>query len=245
QQKIAELDAFGHTVAHDLKNPLTVVKISIECLVKELRNYKDSKVVQKLTFINESTQHMVSIIESILLLAGINRTRTAQSTRFSMKKSVEDALQRLKYTVESNEVTIKKPDDWPEIYAYAPWITEVWVNYINNAIKYGGNPEKNIKPVIELGFDDLGSTPQKSHQIKFWVKDNGNGIEPDELPKLFKEFTRLHSGNTGHGLGLSIIKSIITKSNGDVGVESEIGKGSTFYFTLPVSKAAVTHHSNH
>jgi signal transduction histidine kinase len=92
------------------------------------------------------------------------------------------------------------------------------------------------RPFIELGYDK----PENSRHIRFWVKDNGEGIAKDKESTLFKEFTRLHIGNKeGHGLGLSIVKTIIDKFNGAVGVESELGKGSLFYFTLPENKLEI------
>lgn len=232
EQKVSELDKFAHTVAHDLRNPLFIVKNSIENLLDDQNEHENPDFVSKLLFIKKSTKQMAEIIQSILLLAGINSTRQAEKSKFPMKRSVDNALQRLKTLFESNSITIKKPDEWPEVVAYPPWITEVWVNYINNAIMYGGNPRHNIKPEIELGFDKpICSTA--SGKYRFWVRDNGSGIPSSEITKLFTEFSRLHTNENGCGLGLSIVKSIITKSDGEVGVESEIGKGSLFYFTLP------------
>ena len=104
-------------------------------------------------------------------------------------------------------------------------LEEVWINYISNALKYGGDP-----PIVELG------ATEQENSIQFWVKDNGKGLNTDETKDLFKEFSQLESrkGNTkGHGLGLSIVKRIATKLEGTVWVESEEGVGSTFYFTLP------------
>jgi signal transduction histidine kinase len=109
---------------------------------------------------------------------------------------------------------------------YTTWVEEVWVNYLSNAMKYGGRP-----PQI-----DIGATPLDNGMIRFWVKDNGDGIPPEKLPELFTRFKRLNTLRaTGHGLGLSIVKGIVEKLGGEVGVESENvpGKGSVFSFTLP------------
>lgn len=233
EQKIAELDAFGHTVAHDLKNPLMVIDMSIESLMAEFASIQDKSINKRLAFINDGTKHMINIIESILMLAGIKKIDRKEFTVFSISESVDEALKRMAYNIESNGVQVIKPDSWPSVFGYAPWITVVWVNYISNAIKYGGNPSLKIKPVIELGYDK----PETSDHIRFWIKDNGEGIAKDKEGTLFKEFTRLHTGNKkGFGLGLSIVKTVIDKFNGVVGVESEFGKGSLFYFTLPVKE---------
>lgn len=233
EQKIAELDAFGRTVAHDLKNPLMVINTSIDLLISESYSSENVKMNKLLTFINNGTKNMINIIESILTLAGVKKIDNEEFSIFPISESVNEALKRMEYSIESNKVHIRKPDNWPSVFGHAPWITQVWVNYIHNAIKYGGNPSSQIKPVVELGYDKA----ENSGQIRFWVKDNGEGISKDRAATLFQEFTRLHTGErSGHGLGLSIVKTVVEKFNGAVGVESESGKGSLFYFTLPVKK---------
>ena len=116
--------------------------------------------------------------------------------------------------------------DWPDALGYEPWLSEVWANYLGNALKYGGRP-----PRIELGY-----TPQPAGMIRFWVRDNGKGIAIDSIGKLFKPFTRLGGNDEkGHGLGLSIVKRIVNTLGGNVGVESEVGTGSSFWFELPAA----------
>jgi signal transduction histidine kinase len=115
----------------------------------------------------------------------------------------------------------------------------VWANYISNALKYGGTP-----PRIELGYtlldprnakpDPASSIQLPASSIQFWVQDNGPGLTEVQQGRLFTQFTRLHQVRAeGHGLGLSIVQRIVTKLGGDVGVESEVGQGSRFWFTLP------------
>jgi signal transduction histidine kinase len=109
---------------------------------------------------------------------------------------------------------------------YAGWVEEVWVNYISNAIKYGNKP-----PRVELG-----ATPQPDGMIRFWVRDNGPGLSPEQQAKLFTPFTQLSPIRaTGYGLGLSIVARIMDKLGGQVGVESEgiAGRGSLFYLLRP------------
>ena len=233
EQKIAELDAFNRTVAHDLKNPLMVVNTSIDLLINEFELNDNTKAKKLLSFINNGTKNMINIIESILTLAGVKKIDHKEFAVFPISESVNEALKRMEYSIESNNVCIIKPDNWPSVFGHAPWITQVWVNYIHNAIKYGCNQTSQIKPVVELGYDKM----ENSGQIRFWVRDSGEGIQKDKVGTLFKEFTRLHTGETeGHGLGLSIVKSVIERFNGDVGVESEPENGSLFFFTLPVKK---------
>ena len=100
-------------------------------------------------------------------------------------------------------------------------------NYVSNAIQHGGQP-----PRVQLGAD-----VQTDGMVRFWVRDNGQGIPRQEVGRLFAPFTRLNQVRAkGHGLGLSIVRRIVEKLGGQVGVESELGKGSSFFFTLPAEK---------
>jgi signal transduction histidine kinase len=137
---------------------------------------------------------------------------------------VAEALQGLANMVEQYQADIRTSPDWTAALGYAPWVEEVWANYISNAIKYGGRP-----PHIELG-----ATAQDDGVVRFWVRDNGAGLTPEEQTRLFIPFTRLDQVRVkGHGLGLSIVRRIVEKLGGQVGVESHVGQGSTFSFTLP------------
>ena len=133
---------------------------------------------------------------------------------------------RLAHMIEEHQTEIILPGTWPVALGYDPWVEEVWVNYLSNAIKYGGQP-----PHVELG-----ATAQADGMVRFWVRDNGSGLTPEEQARLFTPFTRLDQVRAkGHGLGLSIVWRIVEKLGGQVGVESEIGRGSVFTFTLPAT----------
>jgi signal transduction histidine kinase len=137
---------------------------------------------------------------------------------------VQSALDRLHIILENSDVTLNMPDSWPSAYGHAGWVEEVWANYLSNAVKYGGKP-----PVISLGADDT-----HNGHVRFWVRDNGKGLTPEEQNQLFIEFSRLGEARAeGHGLGLSIVQRIITRLDGEVSVDSSPGEGSTFSFTLP------------
>jgi two-component system, sensor histidine kinase and response regulator len=128
--------------------------------------------------------------------------------------------------IETYEAQITLPEAWPVALGHAPWVEEVWANYISNAIKYGGRP-----PQVELG-----ATVQEDGMVRFWVRDNGTGLTPAEQDQLFVPYTRLKKTPAkGHGLGLSIVRRIVEKLGGQVGIESEglPGQGSVFSFTLP------------
>src|SRR5262249_40902702 len=109
-------------------------------------------------------------------------------------------------------------------FGHITWIELVWVNYISNALKYGGRP-----PVIEIGAEHQDGV------IRYYVRDNGNGLTPAQQAVVFEPFRRLQPQAEGHGIGLSIVRRIMEKLGGAAGVESEVGGGSLFYFTLPLA----------
>jgi signal transduction histidine kinase len=149
-----------------------------------------------------------------------------------MAEIVEQVIQQ-RLTLPSDvhpEKIIKLPTYWPTANGYEPWVEEIWANYLTNALKYGGQP-----PQIELGAEEYHAEKTGAKKmVRFWVRDNGPGLTPEEQKQLFTPFTRLHKERAeGHGLGLSIVQQIVEKLGGQAGVKSESGKGSLFYFTLP------------
>ena len=218
-----ELNAFAHTVAHDLKNPLASTLLSMDLLERFIQLDMQEKAKNAVDSIREGGNKLTNIIDELLLLASV-RKETVEKASLDMGEIVEQAVDRLNMMFLKSDAKINMPDTWPVAVGYAPWVEEVWVNYISNGIKYGGEPPYLV----------CGATVQENGMIRFWMKDNGDGISDEVVGTLFTEFTRL--GRTraqGHGLGLSIVKRIIEKLDGEVGLESQVGEGSTFFFTLP------------
>ncbi len=167
----------------------------------------------------------VRIVNEILLLASV-RKGAVQLAAIEMSAVVDGALGRLDAMTKEYGAVITRPSHWPLALGHAPWVEEIWANYISNALKYGGRP-----PVIELGAE-----VQDDATIRFWVKDNGPGITAEEQDQIFAEFTRLEGARAdGHGLGLSIVKRIIDRLDGTISLSSEPGDGSVFCFTLPAA----------
>lgn len=228
EKLIEELDAFAHTVAHDLKNPLGVTVTQAQFLRRFHHRMTIEEFEENLDLILKNGHKMNNIIYELLLLSSV-RIEKVEPEPFDMAEVVSEAVDRLSFLIEENEakVIILPNNMWPVTLGYAPWIEEVWVNYISNAIKYGGQP-----PSAELGV-----TVQDNGLARFWVKDNGVGISDEEQARLFVPFNRLNQVRVhGHGLGLSIVQRIMKKLGGDVGVESQPGQGSTFSFYLPLAK---------
>lgn len=224
EERIQELDAFAHTVAHDLKNPLARIIGGLEFL-DEIVGPTLSEDLKKIMRISvNGSRQMVDIIDELLLLASMRQDETPAEP-VAMGGLVQGAIDRLSNLVDEHQAELILPDRWPVTLGYAPWLEEVWANYISNGLKYGGQP-----PRLELGADQ-----RSDGMIRFWIKDNGQGLSEEDQEKLFNEFSRVKTQTkiNGHGLGLSIVGRIIKRLGGEVGVESEVGKGSTFFFTLP------------
>ena len=218
-----ELNAFAHTVAHDLKNPLGII-LGYTMMLRE-DGISTEGADKFLHTIEKTTLKMQSIINELLLLASTRKEEIILST-LDMEEIVMNAQARLNNKIIDSSAQITLPDKWYAALGYAPWVEEVWVNYLSNAIKYGGKP-----PVLSIDTER-----QSDGMIKFYVQDNGPGLTQKEQDALFIPFTRVTRLHIeGHGLGLSIVKRIVEKFGGQAGVESEIGQGSRFYFTLPES----------
>jgi PAS domain S-box-containing protein len=219
-----ELDAFAHTAAHDLKNPLANIIGFVEWLDTH-PELPDNERQEYLRTIGRNAMKMDNIIDELLLLAQVRKAEVELSP-IDMTRIIAEARARLTFLSAEKQAVISLPDRWPSALGHAPWVEEVWVNYLSNAIKYGGQP-----PCVELGCDE-----QPDDILRFWVRDNGHGIPVEEQAELFTAFGENSKVRaTGHGLGLSIVRTIVEKMGGHVGVESAPGHDSTFYFTLPAT----------
>jgi len=219
----AELNAFAHTVAHDLKNPLGVIAGYVDYAVDFFNELEMEELLETIKYMQQYTYKVTNIVEELMLLSGVRKLDVPRRP-IDMGSVVEQAKKRLAPMIAEHNAQINLPESWPVANGYAPWIEEVWVNYISNGLKYGGTP-----PHLELGGEALADG-----MVRFWIKDNGPGVDPADQERLFTEFTRLDERRAdGHGLGLSIVRRIVEKLDGEVGVDSHNGDGSTFYFTLP------------
>ncbi|RUT73187.1 PAS domain-containing sensor histidine kinase [Ancylomarina longa] len=216
-----ELDAYAHTIAHELHSQLNSIIGFSQILQINDRLTKEKKD-EFLEMIVQSGFKMNSIIREMLLFANRKKEEVVK-TQLAMKDIILEALSRISPT-EKNSAQIVFPAQFEKSKGYAPWIEEVWFNYIRNGIKYGGNPPKL----------EIGSNKVENGYIKYWIKDNGNGLSERECELLFIDPQKLGNGFVkGHGLGLSIVKRIVKKLDGWVKIESIPNQGSTFSFYLP------------
>jgi signal transduction histidine kinase len=221
---IEELDAYARTVAHDLKNPLSGLRGYLEILeedVAELEGVQEDtlEVVQRAQGI---TDKMVEIVHELLLMAHIRSDTDIPTGEIDMGLIVGQI--ELRMSSQLAGVAFNAPREWPRVTGYAPWLEEVWANYVSNALKYGGDP-----PTVTLGVDEEGE------EARFWVQDNGDGMTQEQAATVFDEYTRLeqHQGVSGHGVGLAVVRRVVERQGGRAGVESVPGEGSRFWFTLP------------
>jgi PAS domain S-box-containing protein len=228
ERLIEELDAFSHTVAHDLKNPLSVISAYAELLEDRFDTLEAERRSRYLSRIQETASKMNGIIEALLLLASIRDLSGHTLDYVNMGKLVKEMLSDMDSLIQERqaEIDLIDVDDWPRVMGYKPWLEGVWNNYISNALKYGA--ELGECPRIQIGATQLDD-----RLVKYWVKDCGPGLDAESASQLFTPFTRFNqTAAAGHGLGLSIVKRIIEKLGGRVDVESQPGQGSTFSFTL-------------
>lgn len=226
ERLINELEAYNHTVAHDLKNPLNTILGFANILEDFHENFELEERMDLYHKIVRSGNKMMNIIEELLLLSGL-RVNEIMVEPLAMGNIVQEVLERLHFMIEDYRPILHITEIWPLAVGHRQWVEEIWANYISNALKYGGKP-----PVVTIGAD----VPEDG-VIRFWVRDNGLGLHPDEMGRIFKPFTRLDRVRAqGHGLGLSIVQRVAERLGGQVGVESTFGDGCLFYFTLPSSE---------
>lgn len=221
-----ELDAFAHTVAHDLQNPLSLIVGFAEMFREAMTQAQHEELARYAERLVWNGRKMSNIVDELLLLAEVRRLE-APIQPLDTAAILHEVLQRLQFMIETEGPTIILPPTWPVALGYAPWVEEVWVNYLSNAIKYGGRPAQ-----VELGAEVLDDG-----MVHFWVRDNGPGLAPDEQSRLFTPFTQLRQVRArGHGLGLSIVLRIMEKLGGRVSLQSQKGSGSVFGFMLPAEQ---------
>ena len=223
-QKNAELEAYAHTIAHSLKTPLAAASRFLEILDK----FKsDGLTAEQRHLVQQAFSALAmtgDAVDALLLLSTVAR-QSVELHPLEMGALVDQALNQLVDLQARTHASLKLPDGWPPALGYGPWVGEVWLNLLSNALKYGGSP-----PSIELGGKLEGA------HVRFWVRDNGQTLSAQERKRVFIPFTRLHQERAaGHGLGLATVQRIISSLGGKVGVSAGAQGGNEFFFELPVA----------
>ena len=219
-----ELKEYAHMVAHDLKEPLTIL-IMIADLIRDVGDLIPNELKECLQQVQSTAYEMRNIIKSLLLFSEVSRAEAPRGA-VHMAEVVANVQARLSYMIREQQAQVILPTVWPDALGYGPWIEEVWANFLSNALKYGGRP-----PCVELG-----ASARSDGMLRFWTRDNGPGIPPEAHTQLFTQGNPLRRLSvSGQGLGLPLVHNIVEKLGGEVGVESEVGQGSLFFFTLPAA----------
>ncbi|PAU92746.1 hypothetical protein CK503_15390 [Aliifodinibius salipaludis] len=218
-----ELEQFAYVASHDLQEPLRMVSSFLDRLEQKYSNQLDDKAQQYINFAVDGAHRMRRIILDLL-----NYSRMDQNNFAREQVNVNDLLQEIlkleHTTIKENNANIVF-DNLPVIEASKTPMQQVFQNLINNAIKYH---KPGTKPIVKI------ESKEADNYWEFSVTDNGIGIRDEFQDTIFTIFQRLHTQNEypGTGIGLSVSKKIIEKHGGKIWVKSEIGEGSTFYFTV-------------
>ena len=214
------------TVSHQLKTPLTSIRMAIHLLLEEKVGLLTEKQVDLLLAAREDSDRLHNILNNLLDISRIESGKTKMEFRAVSPNSLQlEALEPFRRAAHDQGVTlsVEIPGDLPEVWADPTRIYYVFGNLLSNALKY-------TPPGGKITF----SAKAEENEVLFSISDTGKGIPGQYVPRIFEQFFRVpdQEKNSGAGLGLAIVKEIIEAHGGTVGVESEEGKGSTFTFTL-------------
>lgn len=221
-----ELEEFAYVSSHDLKEPLRMITSFLQLLKRKYETELDEEANEFIDYAVEGAKRMDMVIEDLLDYSRIGRYNIKFEC-INTNDIIEQVKSNLRSSIEKSGAVITH-GDLPNIYANSSQMVQLFQNLISNSIKYRGDEYPKIEITAEL-FDDT---------YTFSVKDNGIGIDEKYLDKIFTIFQRLHTRSEydGTGIGLAISKKILHRHGGKIWAESELGKGTTFFFTLPREK---------
>lgn len=219
-----ELEQFAYVASHDLQEPLRMVSSYTQLLAKKYKGQLDEKADMYIHYAVDGASRMQTLINDLLEYSRVS-TRGGNFDQFDCNRMINNVILYLKQRIDECGATLVV-DQLPVISGDMSQIERVFMNLISNSLKYKGSQQ----PIIHI------SAVQKKNTWLFSVRDNGIGIDPKYKEKVFIIFQRLHSRTeySGTGIGLAVCKRIIERHSGEIWFESEVGKGTTFYFTIPV-----------
>jgi PAS domain S-box-containing protein len=219
-----ELYVFSYAASHDLQEPLKTIQFLIELLRKKGKNRLDHETTEYLNSADDGVVRMYRLITDFLMYSRVGSERAVMEV-VDCNAALKDALANLEVAIKDSKAKIKQ-FTLPEIWGNSLQITQVFQNLVANAIKYQGEDS----PQVTI------SAEKKGDMWQFAFKDNGIGIEQWFSERIFIVFQKLHDHKKypGSGIGLALCKRVIEKHSGKIWFESEVGKGTTFFFTIPV-----------
>lgn len=217
EQQNEELSNYAYLVSHDLKSPLRSIDALTTWLNEETGNSKGN-TSENLKLIRDNVEKMDNLITGILNYSTVNKNES-HNALINLDSFVKEIIKTVKVP---NHISVKIANKLPEFEADKPRIKQLFESLIDNAIKYMDKDEGSI---------EIGVTEEALHW-QFYVKDNGKGIEKAYFDKIFKPFQKLENNPNATGIGLSIAKKIVNAYGGKMWLESTVGVGTIFYFTL-------------
>ena len=224
EQKNTELTQFTYTVSHDLKSPLVTINGYLGYIEQDAASGNMERLRKDTYRIQEAVKKMHALLTELLELSRIGRMMNAP-VRVPFEDLVRDALDTVHGQLQAPHITVRSQPDLPTVHGDRQRLTEVLQNLLDNAAKYMGD---QTDPRIEIGQQG-----EEGDKPIFYIKDNGIGIAPEFHERIFGLFNKLDAQSDGTGIGLALVKRIVEIHGGRIWVESEVGKGATFYFTLP------------
>lgn len=220
-----ELDEFAYVVSHDLKEPLAGIYFISNLITDEYFDKMDETGKTYISSLIDFSKRLGSLIDALLDLSRIGRI-TQPPEPVDIGEVMHDVRQNLSYRISSRDIRLVVQPDMPTVYGDKTRIEQVFFNLVGNALKFNDKPAALV---------DVTAVTEENDMVHFMVRDNGIGIEPEYFDKIFKIFERLNPREDyeGTGAGLTIVKKIIEHHGGQVWLESELGIGTTFHFTLP------------
>lgn len=227
EAKNAELERFTYTVSHDLKSPLVTINGFLSYLEKDARAGNFDKFQTDLGRIRQAVDKMQNLLKDLLELSRIGRLMN-EPVEIQFGEVVREALAMVDGQIKARGVEVEFMDEGCKVRGDHIRLVEVIQNLLDNAVKFmGDQPHPRIR---------IGSIRNEQSIPTFFVQDNGIGIEPQFIERIFGLFNKLDTSTHGSGVGLTIVKRIIEVHGGRIWVESQPGEGSTFYFTIEQSK---------
>lgn len=221
-RKNQELDRFAIRVSHDLKTPLITLAGFLGYLEKDIKDGDFERAVKDFSQINDAAKTMGKFVDELLDLSRVGRI-TNPPTDVSFDEIVQDALKAADGLLKAKQVQVEIDAGFPSVHVDRARIVQVMQNLIVNAVKFMGDQPN---PIIRIGFEEIDD------KHIFFIQDNGIGIATENQERIFELFSKLDASTEGTGIGLGLVKRIVEVHNGRIWVESELGKGSTFKFTL-------------
>jgi len=211
---------------HDLRTPLEALSLATTLLERSLpADYRSSGIDSALSVLRGNIKRLSQRVRHVLSTAsGLGRSFRPQFTMLNLRGQVENVVRSLEPLAVSAGTTVRNEiGDRVEVYSDEILLAQIFENLLSNALKFTSE-----------GTIEIGAKETSEEQYQCWVKDSGQGIPAAQLDKVFERFeTSSESEQTGLGLGLAIVKEIVELHQGEIWVESEVGKGSTFTFLLP------------